>query len=512
MENLGRWSYDRIKGLKKYKSYFSDKSKNGACQSAETETRTPTAPSTPVQPFPLLRLPREIRDEVYKYFVLIDAPIEFETLRIFRIFPPALDLSIFRVNKQIHDEASGIFYSQNTFPIKLAINRTRSPGSPLYAYGFTVKYIAYWEEFTFHFRTDEPEMVYGPNCRIGQRDKVIAEDDIVLFPAPRYRHLLRRVRIAVLDNRKWRRSKPFDLKTYEDLRALGRTILIPLASRLNTVMADSGENLTVIIEVENRLASKEASVERWLEDETIENWRLAHFKPRRDPKVKMSGIEDGEALSVTGRTGVGRRPHFTVDFRPLLQHNLNTNLASALLLLHSSKWLHKNICSQNIIFFKPRSRGSPRFDMSHFREPYLTGFSHSRPDNPGEASMERPRADQLDFYRHPDFQKGHSRLNDIYSLGVVLFEISEWKSMKKLRDENKRHGLELKDEADVRSFLLKHCGAGKRLRGRMGDVYASVVLLCLNGDLGKAVDAQDDDSLIKEFWSRVVRELDSCRA
>ncbi|KAM0415784.1 hypothetical protein ACHAPT_013245 [Fusarium lateritium] len=107
---------------------------------------------------------------------------------------------------------------------------------------------------------------------------------------------------------------------------------------------------------------------------------------------------------------------------------LAQNLASSVLLLHSSSWLHKNICSSNVLVFKPHSQDAD--DTSYIMSPYLTGFSYARPDAPGEASMEKPQTGTLDFYRRPSSESGSSRYNDIYSLGVVMFEIGIWQRTK----------------------------------------------------------------------------------
>ncbi|ORY12023.1 prion-inhibition and propagation-domain-containing protein [Clohesyomyces aquaticus] len=185
---------------------------------------------------------------------------------------------------------------------------------------------------------------------------------------------------------------------------------------------------------------------------------------------------------------------------------LAQNLASGILLLHSSKWLHKNICSQNVLFFHPKRVSHPA-STEHVASGYLTGFSYSRPDSPNQVSLERPQTKgSFDFYRHPDYEKGHSRLNDIYSLGVVLFEIGHWKSIRTVYDQMK---LSYTKEAEIKSFLVDNCTA---LAARMGEIYASVVKRCLTSDFGGSPISNDEGELVRAFWSLVVRELDSCRA
>ncbi|KAI6358239.1 hypothetical protein MCOR25_007405 [Pyricularia grisea] len=194
---------------------------------------------------------------------------------------------------------------------------------------------------------------------------------------------------------------------------------------------------------------------------------------------------------------------------------LAQKLASAVLLLHSSKWLHKNIRSQNILFFRKRTAGYSTTD--HITSPYLVGFSYARPDNSGEASMDRPDdggPGNLDHYRHPNFNSGSTRKNDIYSLGIILFEIGHWRPVEKIcGDDLNGTGKHIGDEHDVRRHLLDGCR--KPLPSKMGTIYAAVVRRCLDGDFSSNSEQggeEGDDDFIHDFWSSVVRELERCHA
>lgn len=185
---------------------------------------------------------------------------------------------------------------------------------------------------------------------------------------------------------------------------------------------------------------------------------------------------------------------------------LAQNLASSILLLHSSGWLHKNICSANILAFKPHSKGAD--DTSYIMSPFLVGFSYARPDAPGEVSMEAPQTGgALDFYRRPGSDSGSSRYNDIYSLGVVMFEINIWQSIRSACSKN-----QFTTETEVQEFINYHCGVGRRLRSRMGDIYTTIVARCLNSDFEIPTSSEEETTLVKLFWLTIVRELDSCKA
>ncbi len=118
---------------------------------------------------------------------------------------------------------------------------------------------------------------------------------------------------------------------------------------------------------------------------------------------------------------------------------LIVNLCSTLLALHTAGWLHKDIRSENILFFltAQRNAGSDSrstFPSTRLSKPYLAGFAFSRVDSPTEIS-EQPCADPLrDIYRHPnalgDPSTSCEKLMDRYSLGTVMIEIAEWRPLK----------------------------------------------------------------------------------
>lgn len=117
---------------------------------------------------------------------------------------------------------------------------------------------------------------------------------------------------------------------------------------------------------------------------------------------------------------------------------LATTLAVALLSLHSLDWLHKSLCSNNILFFpSPFAASATTATASaalvpDITNPFLIGFDASRPDLDTEMSVASKNPSILDLHRHPQSLSGLSRRPycksyDIYSLGLVLLEIGDWK-------------------------------------------------------------------------------------
>ncbi|KAL4783730.1 prion-inhibition and propagation-domain-containing protein [Aspergillus varians] len=170
-------------------------------------------------------------------------------------------------------------------------------------------------------------------------------------------------------------------------------------------------------------------------------------------------------------------------------------LANSLLHLHSTKWLHRNLRSSNILFL----RSGRNNDWLH--EPYICGFGYSRPDDIAAISLPL-RAQEVDAgYQHPDLvdnpRGGYHRHCDIYSLGVILVEIGFWRPISTFRKstytakKNHRRLLEYQLTGD-----LAH---------RMGQQFEQAVKLLLTG---KAYSGETEGEQLVEFLDNVVTKVD----
>src|SRR5208282_5911867 len=101
---------------------------------------------------------------------------------------------------------------------------------------------------------------------------------------------------------------------------------------------------------------------------------------------------------------------------------------------HRAGWLHKDLRSENVLFFLPRENSNIKAPESKISNPILVGFSFARFASPSEIS-EQPSADpKRDIYRHPSAM-GEPSVSfnstvDVYSLGTILVEIAEWRALK----------------------------------------------------------------------------------
>lgn len=155
-------------------------------------------------------------------------------------------------------------------------------------------------------------------------------------------------------------------------------------------------------------------------------------------------------------------------------------LAISLLEFHNVDWVHKSLNAYNILFFTNENGGV------QFSEPYIIGFDFSRPDKPGGISL-TTRSSNLDIYRHPEARKVthstnqaqvHKKEFDVYSLGLILFEIGLWRRLDEFLKPN------LTPDA-FSERIVKYVLRDMSLW--MGETYQKVILHCLSGDYSEKI-------------------------
>lgn len=193
-------------------------------------------------------------------------------------------------------------------------------------------------------------------------------------------------------------------------------------------------------------------------------------------------------------------------------------LVSTIFELHNMGWVHKNIQSKNILFW--RKRGTSEVNLA---KPYLVGFDTSRPNQPGEVTEKPYSTKEDDLYRHPSYKGPNARpfqvSFDLYSLGIILFEIGLWESVSS-QNGNRSHQHARPtvrtsvSYSDPRYINLVMKGPVMDLKRHVGPRYRDAVITCLDQSLdsvweGGAVGHQME-IFQDEVQNKVVDVIASC--
>jgi len=239
---------------------------------------------------------------------------------------------------------------------------------------------------------------------------------------------------------------------------------------------------------------------------------LAGTKTPSFHTLRCQGFLEEEARFVfiyqwpeTSINPISTKPQFALSLTELIRDAKNfastsiTNrlqvareLCKTVLAFHTAGWLHKDIRSDNVMFFHENG----------WSMPYLTGFSFSRQDSPSEISEQPSQEPLADIYRHPhalgEPSTSFQKYMDMYSLGLVLLELAEWKALKHIvakcvdvKKIDSNIGVRLDSIAGIPKWLDKHIITAGQLKFRMGDIYADVVRTCLRYGMTAAEECPD---------------------
>lgn len=190
--------------------------------------------------------------------------------------------------------------------------------------------------------------------------------------------------------------------------------------------------------------------------------------------------------------------------QPLLgdKFRLAATLGKCLFEIHVAGWVHENINSHNVVFFKIASQDL-QTSPTALDDPYVVDFRHSRPDS-RVWYTQGPSDDEYVDYRHPAYNRGNRfrQVYDYYSLAIVLLEIGLWSPLSYMTAKYRTLTPEELRDVLVNKYV-------PRLGPRMGPVYRDAVRFCLRGDFD--VDRKDDESEVgdlAQFTEKVVEPLE----
>jgi hypothetical protein len=196
-------------------------------------------------------------------------------------------------------------------------------------------------------------------------------------------------------------------------------------------------------------------------------------------------------------------------------------LAESVHALHTTGWLHKSICSRNVLLFRknlhPAVPGISHRPVS-LETPYFTGFALSRPDGPATDSSLTAPILEVAIYRHMDVQGSGGRaisryraIYDVYSLGMVLLEIGTWQTIQSFYPRGAA------SDFDFGRLLLQK--VVPRLGVSMGENYMNAVRKCLEGSFERLAGFNQNeyssmsykDNVRQGLLWEVVNVLRECR-
>ena len=182
------------------------------------------------------------------------------------------------------------------------------------------------------------------------------------------------------------------------------------------------------------------------------------------------------------------------------------NLATSLLHFHENGTTHRNINSNNIMFFYSKSAAAGSKDPRPWtegviRHPFLASFDqcdedvHDTGDEPFISSI----------YRHPRTARGQRRAFksafDLYSLGIVLVEIALWMPINRLwKTRYSRSDFKVR----LQSVYIK------KLAAKCSTTYMRVVESCLKAaDENPRERNRQRNPRVDLYWN-VVKPLEKC--
>jgi len=220
---------------------------------------------------------------------------------------------------------------------------------------------------------------------------------------------------------------------------------------------------------------------------------------------------DKSAFGVVFKFPESHSQSILLTLRQVLNDNVNKpflesrfklayELATKVLDFHKLGWIHKDLSSFNIVFFK--SRRSLRYsylehsylEHSYLEKPYVVGFVHNRPNDNIAFAEQQPEKSEI--YHHPEYTRYKESQFcpqlDWYSLGVVLLELGLWRS------------IDSRSPAGLQDMLAKLPLLGQT----MGTAYRDAVEYCLRAaSLG---NEDPPETILMNFYDYVVEKLSRC--
>lgn len=250
----------------------------------------------------------------------------------------------------------------------------------------------------------------------------------------------------------------------------------------------------------------------WFQDPHQSRYGLVYKTPKHasnekshhHPKSHMSQAQQSANLLCflqhSGNTETLNMPSLEDRFR------LAYNLASSLYHFHAQGTTHRNLNSNNVIFFfdgPPRgySKEPEPWKEGAIRKPFLASFDQS--DEDAHDGQEEPFISSI--YRHPRINRGqrsaYKTAYDLYSLGIILIEIGLWMPISRLwKTRYSRADFKVR----LQSVYIK------KLAAKCGTTYMRVVGNCLRAADESSRDGTRPARPRTDIYWDAVKPLERC--
>ena len=250
----------------------------------------------------------------------------------------------------------------------------------------------------------------------------------------------------------------------------------------------------------------------WFEDPHQSRYGLVYRTPKHaviekshpHPRSNMSQVQQSANLLCflqhSGNTETLNMPSLEDRFR------LAYNLASSLYHFHAQGTTHRNLNSNNIIFFfngppQGYSKEPEPWKEGAIRKPFLASFDQS--DEDAHDGQEEPFISSI--YRHPHTYRGqrsaYKSAYDLYSLGIILIEIGLWMPISRLwKTRYSRSDFKVR----LQSVYIK------KLVAKCGTTYMRVVESCLRAADESSRDRAPPARPRTDIYWDAVKPLERC--
>lgn len=260
----------------------------------------------------------------------------------------------------------------------------------------------------------------------------------------------------------------------------------------------------------------------WFEDLDYSRYGIVYELPRgvrtANPGGRPRDLRPTSLVSIlqsaSKTSAASSQPRQIVATVPPLEDRFRMayNILQALSRMNEdSNLIHRNVCSNNVLFFSKESGRSVDTEASatmqyELAEPFIVGFDLFTEYNvtPAEDPLQHR---QVNLYQHPDAFRRTATYRaeyDAYSLGLILLEIGLWIPLSDLWKT--KYSL-----ADFRSRL--EAIWVKKLAAKVGSTYMNVVkdlLSAANSKRSATSAISEAKSRLRQIYSRSLGRLRRC--